>query len=48
MRTLSADERGGLAVLLNRLALADGTMDIFEFCLARLASTWLRDAWIGS
>jgi uncharacterized tellurite resistance protein B-like protein len=44
LRTLSVDERSGLAVLLNRLALADGTMDTFEFCIARLASTWLRDA----
>lgn len=44
VRALPAPQREVLAALLARLALADGDFDLFEFCLARLASTWLRDS----
>lgn len=44
VRALPAPQRAVLAALLSRLALADGDFDLFEFCLARLASTWLRDS----
>jgi len=43
LRTLPAPARGDLSALLGELARADGVMDVFEFCLARLASTWLHD-----
>jgi len=44
VRELPAAGRETLAALLSRLAQADGELDLFEFCLARLASTWLRDS----
>ena len=43
MRELPASRRESLVKLLSRIALADDRLDLFEFCLARLASTWLRD-----
>jgi hypothetical protein len=43
LRALSPTRRDTLAALLSRLALADARLDLFEFCVARLASTWLRD-----
>jgi hypothetical protein len=44
VRELPASRRETLRVLLSRIALSDGELDVFEFCLARLASTWLRDS----
>lgn len=46
-RELPASRREQLTKLLSRIALADGRLDLFEFCLARLASTWLRDGLSG-
>lgn len=43
LRGLPMQGRSDLSALLVELARADGVMDVFEFCLARLASTWLRD-----
>ena len=43
VRELPASRRESLVKLLSRLARADARLDLFEFCLARLASTWLRD-----
>ena len=43
VRELPASRREALEKLLSRIALADHRLDLFEFCLARLASTWLRD-----
>ncbi len=47
VRELAAPRRELLRKLLSRIALADGQLDLFEFCLARLASTWLRDGLSG-
>lgn len=43
IRALPPTRRAALAALLSRLALADARLDLFEFCVTRLASTWLRD-----
>ncbi len=43
VRELPASRRASLVKLLSRMALADGRLDLFEFCLTRLASTWLQD-----
>ena len=47
VRELPASRREPLTKLLSRIALADGRLDLFEFCLARLASTWLSDGLSG-
>jgi Zn-dependent protease with chaperone function/uncharacterized tellurite resistance protein B-like protein len=44
LRTLADRERSDLGTLLNRVAMADGRMDMFEFCVARLASLWVRES----
>lgn len=40
VRDLPASRRESLVKLLSRMALADSRLDLFEFCLARLARTW--------
>jgi Zn-dependent protease with chaperone function len=43
LRRLPKDERRALMDLVEELIRADSHIDLFEFCLAKLLETWLRD-----